>query len=115
MRQSEQALRQSQAGQAVPPQTVALDQLQQGLQGLVDQVMEQMATQGQGMPNRPAQQNERGRESLGRPLPNSGGYAATSGHIPATPYTTRDRETPEQRSTRTCARTRPQRGDEQQE
>src|SRR3546814_9076722 len=63
-------------------QTDALDQLQQGLQGLVDQVMEQMAQQGQGMPNQPAQQTDRGRDPLGRPLPNSGGADANDVEIP---------------------------------
>lgn len=82
MRRSELALREGQSGNAVPPQTDALDQLQQGLQGLVDQVMEQMAQQGPGMPNQPTRQTDRGRDPLGRPMPNTGGADANDVQIP---------------------------------
>jgi len=82
MRQSENALGQGRPGDAVDPQTQALDQLQQGLQGLADQIMEQMAQQngGQGMPM--PQQSFGQQDPLGRPMPNAGGADTRAMDLP---------------------------------
>ncbi|MGP1397782.1 MAG: TIGR02302 family protein [Inquilinaceae bacterium] len=70
MRQSEQALGGGQSGQAIQPQTDAVDQLQQGMQDFADQIMEQMAQQGGTQPGGMQQPFNSGRDPLGRPLPN---------------------------------------------
>lgn len=72
MKQAGDALGQGNPGGAVPSQTEALDQLQQGLQGLAQQMMEGMNAQpGTGR----AQQgrNSIGQDPLGRQLPGEGG------------------------------------------
>ena len=83
MRQSEQALGQGQMGQAVQPQADSVDQLQQGLQDFVDQVLEQMAQQNSGQVGQMMQQLNAGRDPLGRPLPNSGGMNTEEVGIPS--------------------------------
>lgn len=83
MRRSEQALGGGQPGQAVGPQTEALDQLQQGMEGLVDQMMEQMARQGmQPQPGQPSQRIESGRDPLGRPTSEGGNIDSGDVRIP---------------------------------
>ena len=82
MRQSEQALGQGQMGQAVQPQADSVDQLQQGLQDFVDQVLEQMAQQNSGQVGQMMQQLNSGRDPLGRPMPNSGGMNTEEVGIP---------------------------------
>lgn len=83
MRRSEQALGGGQPGQAVGPQTEALDQLQQGMEGLVDQMMEQMARQGmQPRPGQPGQRIESGRDPLGRPTSEGGSIDSGDVRIP---------------------------------
>ncbi|NNG04886.1 MAG: TIGR02302 family protein [Inquilinus sp.] len=82
MRQSEQALSQGQAGQSIQPQADSVDQLQQGLQDFVDQVLEQMAQQNNGQIGSMMQQLNSGRDPLGRPLPNSGGMNTEEVGIP---------------------------------
>lgn len=73
MKQAGEALAQGDPGGAVPSQTEALDQLQQGLQGLAQQMMENMAGQP-GMVGR-AQNGQmfENQDPLGRPLTNNGG------------------------------------------
>ncbi len=83
MRQSEQALGQGQMGEAVQPQANSVDQLQQGLQDFVDQVLEQMAQQNSGQVGQMMQQLNSGRDPLGRPMPNSGGMNTEEVGIPS--------------------------------
>lgn len=83
MRQSEQALGQGQMGEAVQPQADSVDQLQQGLQDFVDQVLEQMAQQNSGQVGQMMQQLNSGRDPLGRPMPNSGGMNTEEVGIPS--------------------------------
>jgi hypothetical protein len=72
MKQAGDALAQGNPSGAVPSQTEALDQLQQGLQGLAQQMMESMAAQpGMGRPQ--PGQNFPGQDPLGRQLTNQGG------------------------------------------
>ncbi len=83
MRRSEQALGQGQMGEAVQPQADSVDQLQQGLQDFVDQVLEQMAQQNSGQVGQMMQQLNSGRDPLGRPMPNSGGMNTEEVGIPS--------------------------------
>ncbi|HMG51486.1 MAG TPA: TIGR02302 family protein [Inquilinus sp.] len=79
MKQAGDALAQGNPGGAVPSQTEALDQLQQGLQGMAQQMMEGMTAQP-GMAGRGQNgQNFENQDPLGRPLTNSGG--ATDGDV----------------------------------
>jgi hypothetical protein len=79
MKQAGEALAQGDPGGAVPSQTEALDQLQQGLQGMAQQMMESMQAQP-GMAGQ-AQQGQafQNQDPLGRPLTNSGG--STNGDV----------------------------------
>ena len=82
MRRAEEALNQSLPSVAVGPQGEALDQLQQGLQSFVDQLLEQMApgggiSLGQGRPP-----PRGGRDPLGRDMPNLGGVDTGDVAIP---------------------------------
>ena len=73
MKQAGEALAQGDPGGAVPSQTEALDQLQQGLQSMAQQMMESMQAQP-GMAGRGQQgQSFQNQDPLGRPLTNSGG------------------------------------------
>lgn len=84
MREAGQALGQGQPGSAVPPQTRAVDELQQGLQGMAEQMAQQMmmgqpgGMQGQGQQRRAGQ----GRDPLGRQPPGMGWNDSDSVHIP---------------------------------
>jgi hypothetical protein len=90
MRDAAQALGQGQPGEAVGPQTQALDALQQGLQSMMDQMAQQMmgmpmpGQQGpdsQGQPGR--QQFQRAnRDPLGRQRNNGFGQDTNSVRIP---------------------------------
>lgn len=70
MRDAGQALQQGSPGAAVPPQTQAMDELQQGMQSMAEQLANQMAMgQGQGMAAQPQGQPgrpNRNRDPLGR-------------------------------------------------
>lgn len=78
MREARDALDRGQPGQAIDPQTRALDQLQQGLQDSVQAFMQQMGPgQGQGQGNVGMQQGP-GRDPLGRQT-GSGGIEALEG------------------------------------
>lgn len=72
MRDAEGALGQGSPDRAVPPQTEALDQLQQGLQAFAEQMMQRMMGQSGQMPGQQRMQADRNRDPLGRPLPGSG-------------------------------------------
>ncbi len=73
MRGSSDQLGKGQAGQAVPPQTNAIDQLQQGARAATEQLMRQFGQRGQrgeGEPN--AEARERQRDPFGRTQDNDG-------------------------------------------
>jgi hypothetical protein len=75
MRQSTDQLGQGQAGQAVPPQTEAIDQLQQGARAATQQLMQQLSRNGMMRPG-PGQPTgeapERDRDPFGRNPENTG-------------------------------------------
>lgn len=64
MRDAGQALQQGSPGAAVPPQTQAMDELQQGMQSMAEQLANQMMGQGPGMMAQP--QGEPGRPNRNR-------------------------------------------------
>jgi hypothetical protein len=85
MREAGQALEQGQPGAAVPPQTQALDELQQGLQSMAEQMAQQMMMgqqPGQMPGQQQMQQSNRGRDPLGRPLPGFGRADTNDVRIP---------------------------------
>jgi hypothetical protein len=81
MRQAGQALEQGLPGEATDPQGRAVDELQQGLQSFVDQLMEQAAQQA-GQPGMLPMPMQQGRDPLGRPLHNSGSIDTNDVQIP---------------------------------
>lgn len=88
MRDAGEALGQGQPGMAVPPQTQALDELQQGLQSMAEQMAQQMmgqGRQGQGEPGGRQSTQQRdgmGRDPLGRRMPEFGSDDTSSVRIP---------------------------------
>ncbi len=92
MRQSEQALGEGQPSRAVGPQTEALDEMQQGMQTFVDQLMDQLAEQNGAPTGQPQPPMAGNRDPLGRPLPNSGGTNTSDVEIPAESELQRARE-----------------------
>lgn len=86
MRDAAEALRQGMPGEAVGPQTDALDQLQQAMQSMLEQMQNQMAGEGEGEPqgrpdmNAPRQRVDR--DPLGRPLSGTGNYDLGDVKIP---------------------------------
>ncbi|HEX6114768.1 MAG TPA: DUF4175 family protein, partial [Geminicoccaceae bacterium] len=73
MRQARDALQQGQAGEALDPESQALDQLRQGGQAIM-QEMQRMYGQGQGqMPGQQFGQAPNNRDPLGRSMYNQGG------------------------------------------
>lgn len=85
MRGARDALGQGQPGAAVPPQGEAIDLMQQGGQAMLDQLREQMANQpgggeGFGPPAMGAQRD--GRDPLGRPTRNEGGWDSEGVEVP---------------------------------
>jgi hypothetical protein len=107
MRQSEQALGQGAPGEALGPQTEALDQLQQGMQSLADQLMDQMAQQNGLRPGQYRQNNTTGRDPLGRELPNSGATSTEDVQIPDEADLQRAREIIDELRRRSGERSRP--------
>jgi uncharacterized protein (TIGR02302 family) len=93
MRQALEALRRGQPGQAVGPQTDALDQLQQGARALSEQMMQQMRDQmaATGMQG-PGRQQQLGRDPFGRPMPNGLGVDTSDVRIPGEAELQRARE-----------------------
>jgi hypothetical protein len=94
MRDAGQALSQGQPGAAVPPQTQALDELQQGMQAMAEEMAQQMMMgqmPGQ-MPGQQRQQSNRGRDPLGRPLPGFGSADTNDVDIPEQSELQRARE-----------------------
>jgi hypothetical protein len=98
MRDAGEALGQGQPGMAVPPQTQALDELQQGLQAMAEQMAQQMMGQGQpgqSGPNgqQPGQQRSgTGRDPFGRQMPGFGWNDTDSVRIPEEAELQRARE-----------------------
>lgn len=85
MRGARDALGQGQPSAAVPPQGDAVDLMQQGGQAMLDQLREQMANQpgggaGFGPPSMGAQRD--GRDPLGRPTRNEGGWDNDGVEVP---------------------------------
>jgi hypothetical protein len=107
MRQSEEALGGGLPGEAVGPQTEALDQLQQGMQSLADQLMDQMAQQNGQRPGQDRQNSTTGRDPLGRELPNSGATSTDDVQIPDEADLQRAREIIDELRRRSGERSRP--------
>jgi hypothetical protein len=85
MRDAVEALQQGQPGQAVGPQTDALDQLQQAMQGMSEQMQRQMGEgegSPEGMPDTTGQRRRVDRDPLGRPLSGNGSYDQGDVKIP---------------------------------
>lgn len=84
MRGARDALGEGQPGAAVPPQGSAIDLMQQGGQAMLDQMREQMANQpggeGFGPPSMAGQRD--GRDPLGRPQRNDGGWDSDGTDVP---------------------------------
>lgn len=66
MRDARDALEQGQEGQAIDPQTRAVDQLQQGMQSMAEQIIEQMGNTAQRGSGQTGVQPGQGRDPLGR-------------------------------------------------
>ncbi len=82
MRAARDALQQGQPGDALNPETQALDQLQQGGQAML-QEMQRMYGQGQGqMPGQQFGQSPTNRDPLGRSLYNQGGADVYGERVP---------------------------------
>lgn len=84
MRDAGQALQQGQPGAAVPPQTQAMDELQQGLQSYAEQLMQQMMGMqpGTNPEGREPGRVSRGRDPLGRRPPGMGNVDGNDVKIP---------------------------------
>lgn len=114
MRDAGQALQQGQPGEAVGPQTQAVDELQQGLQSMMDQMAQQMmgmpmpgqGPDSQGQPGR--QQFQRAnRDPLGRPRNNGFGQDNNTVEIPDQSDVQRAREILDELRRRSGEQTRP--------
>lgn len=99
MRDAGQALQQGQPGAAVPPQTQAMDELQQGMQSMAEQMMQQMMMGMQpgmfpgGQPGQPdPRQVGRNRDPLGRRPPSQGTVDNNDVKIPEEADLQRSRE-----------------------
>jgi len=74
MRDSREALGQGQPGESIGPQTNALDQLQQGAQQMLQQMLAQQPGEGRGNQFGRFTQQQRNTDPLGRPLDNTGAW-----------------------------------------
>ncbi len=117
MRQATDALRRQGWGDAVDPQSDALEQLQQGAQQMAEEMARRMEGQdpgeGDGMgepaPGQPRPQADRqGRDPLGRPTRNSGGMNRGHVEIPEEADIQRSREIFDELRRRASEPTRPQ-------
>ncbi len=92
MRDARDALNREQPGDAIDPQSRALDQLQQGMEAMAERFMQQMGqTPGQGQGNVGMQPGE-GRDPLGRETGNHGIEAMEGVEIPDQMELRRSRE-----------------------
>jgi hypothetical protein len=82
MRDARDALEAGQAGDAVRPQTRAIDQLQQGMQAMAEQFMEQMGSMARRGMGQVGGQPGMGRDPLGRQAGNGGLEALEGVEIP---------------------------------
>ncbi len=107
MRQAEDALGRGDAGDAVGPQTGAIEELQQGLEEFVDQMMEQMAQQnsGQAMPGRA---DSPGTDPLGRQEAGRGGRLSEDIEVPTGGEVQRSRDIVRELRRRLGERSRPE-------
>jgi len=110
MRDAERALGQGEPRRATGPQTEALDQLQQGLQSFAEQLMEQMAQQGQGgvQPGRLLPQRRAGDDPLGRNVDGDGGPSGEGADLPPASAVDRARTILDELRRRAGERARPQ-------
>ncbi|ACJ01439.1 TIGR02302 family protein [Rhodospirillum centenum] len=93
MRDAGEALEQGLPGQAVPSQGQAVDQLQQGLETMVEQMQQQMmAAAGMRPGQRPQAGRQPGRDPLGRQLPGQGMFNTDRVKIPEEGDVQRSRE-----------------------
>jgi tetratricopeptide (TPR) repeat protein len=109
MRDAERALEQGEPRRATGPQTEALDQLQQGLQSFAEQLMEQMAQQGQGVqPGQILPQRRAGDDPLGRRVEGDGGTSGEGTELPPDTAVERARTILDELRRRAGERARPQ-------
>lgn len=80
MREAAEALKQGQPGEAVSPETKAVDQLQQGMES-VRQELAKKDEQNQPGGTEPGPQTGQGKDPLGRPLADRGGRGAAKGDV----------------------------------
>jgi hypothetical protein len=82
MRDARDALQSNRSNDAVGPQTRAIDQLQQGMQGMAERFMEQMGNAARRGMGQVGSQPGRGRDPMGRETGNSGLEALEGVEIP---------------------------------
>ncbi len=114
MRDAGQALQQGQPGSAVPPQTQAMDELQQGMQSYAEQLMQQMmgqqgpAMMGGEQQGQQSQRQGRNRDPLGRRPSGYGSYDGNDVKIPEEAELQRAREILDELRRRSGQYNRPQ-------
>lgn len=112
MSEARDALNQNLPGDAVDPQANAMDQLQQGLEGMIDQFMQQQLGQGEGGGSGQRSQSNQGfADPLGRDPSGGQGSETTEGRgvtIPDQSETMRSREILNELRRRSGDRSRPQ-------
>ncbi|HEY0526240.1 MAG TPA: TIGR02302 family protein [Stellaceae bacterium] len=112
MRDAAEALRNGQPGQAVGPQTDALDQLQQAMRSMAEQMQQQMGNgEGDptGQPDMSPPRQRVDRDPFGRPLPNNGtGYDNSDVNIPGQGEMQKSREILDELRRRAGERSRPE-------
>lgn len=107
MREARDALEGNTSSDAVPPQTRALDQLQQGLQAMAERFMQQMGASGPGGMGQLGAQPGMSQDPLGRRTGNSGMEALEGVDLPDRMELRRAREILEELRRRRGERTRP--------
>ena len=107
MRDARDALEQGQEGQAIDPQTRAVDQLQQGMQSMAEQILEQMGDRAQRGSGQTGVQPGQGRDPLGRRWGSGNREAVEGVQIPDQMDIQRAREILRELRNRRGDRTRP--------
>ena len=107
MRDARDALEGDRPGDAVPPQTRAMDQLQQGMQSMVDQFMEQMGQAAERNSGQLGVRPGNGQDPLGRRQGSSGLEALEGVEIPDRMELRRSREILDELRRRSGDRQRP--------
>jgi uncharacterized protein (TIGR02302 family) len=113
MNDAARALRQGEPGEAIGPQTEALDQLQQAAREFAQQMQQRLGTslgQGDARDDEPGsgEGREGDRDPLGRPLPNSGAFDQGDVKIPDNNTMQRVRDILDELRRRAGERDRPQ-------